>query len=66
MIGVSDADLTRACALAPADGWDAAWIRTPGDVRATLRGCRFDVARAERVRVFIETFLRHTKGRWNG
>jgi phage terminase large subunit-like protein len=66
MIGTSDADVARARALAEAAGWDAAWIRTPGDVRATRRGCRFDQARAERVRTFIETFIRHTKGRWAG
>ena len=66
MTGVSDADLARARALATAAGWEATWIRTPGDVRATLRGCRFDRERAERVRDFIQTFLRHTKGKWAG
>ena len=66
MIGVSDADVSRAQAIATAAGWDPAWIRTPGDVRATLRGCRFDLARAERVRQFVETFGRHTKGKWSG
>lgn len=66
MTGVSDADVARAHAVAVAAGWDPVWIRTPGDVRATLRGCAFDVAAAERVRAFVETFGRHTKGRWAG
>jgi phage terminase large subunit-like protein len=66
MIGVSDADVSRAQAIAVAAGWDPAWIRTPGDVRATLGGCRFDLARAERVREFIQGFCRHTKGKWIG
>lgn len=52
--------------MATGAGWDPSWIRTPGDVRATLRGCQFDLGRAERVRSFIEGFIRHTKGRWTG
>jgi len=66
MTGVSPEDLPRAQAIATAAGWDSAWIRTPGDVRATLRGCWFDLERADRVRQFIQTFCRHTKGKWSG
>lgn len=66
MTGVSDADVRRARATAAAAGWDPAWIVTPADVRATLRGCVFDMSAAERVREFFRTFLRHTKGRWQG
>lgn len=58
-------DRAEAHRLAVAAGWDPIWIRTRGDVRATLRGCSFDLAAAEHVREFFG-FLRHTKGIWAG
>ena len=59
-------DRARAVAIATAAGWEAAWMRSTADVRATLHGCWFDLAAAERVREFFATFLRHTKGKWQG
>ncbi len=47
------------------EGWDA-WIRTPADEHAVATGCRFDLAEAERVRLFFRTLLRHSKGQWAG
>ncbi len=62
----TDRDVARARACAIAGGWDPAWIRTPADVRATLRGCVVDVRPAETVRDFLAAFCRHAKGRWAG
>lgn len=42
------------------------WVRTAADRRAVEEGCRFDPARAERVRKFFRTLLRHSKGQWAG
>lgn len=51
---------------AKSDGW-AEWIRSKHDERAVLKGCTFDIGRAEHVRTFFRTYLRHSKGRrWAG
>lgn len=50
---------------AKAEGW-ADWIRSEHDERAVLNGCHFDIAAAEHVRTFFETFLRHSKDPWAG
>jgi len=42
------------------------WIRNEGDRRAVGRGCWFDEEAAERAAGWIETYLRHGKGRWDG
>ena len=42
------------------------WLQTPGDAAAVKRGCKFDVAAAERVREFFRRFLVHSKGEWAG
>jgi phage terminase large subunit-like protein len=59
-------DRAKARARAKRQGWNPAWIRTDADVRAVLRGCRFDLDAAERVRDFFAKFLRHSKGQWAG
>lgn len=41
-------------------------IKTKGDRRAVANGCWFDVAAADRVCYFFETFLKHSKGQWAG
>lgn len=41
-------------------------MQTAADVRAADEGCYFDPGAAERVRVFFDKFLRHSKGRWAG
>lgn len=43
------------------EGW-LKWIRTPADEHALLKGCWFDIARAEHVEEFHVRFLRHSKG----
>jgi phage terminase large subunit-like protein len=59
-------DRAKARARAKRQGWNPDWIRTDADVRAVLRGCKFDEAAAERVREFFAKFLRHSKGQWAG
>lgn len=39
---------------------------TPADFAAVEAGCYFDLAEAERVRVFFRRFLRHSKGQFSG
>jgi hypothetical protein len=39
---------------------------TAADQAAVAEGCVFDLAAAERVRVFFRQFLRHSKGQWAG
>jgi phage terminase large subunit-like protein len=52
--------LTKARAKATRHGWDSAWIRTELDVRAVLDGgCRYDLARAQRVVNFFDKVLHH-------
>lgn len=46
-------------------GW-AKWIVTPGDEKALLNGCWFDLERAEIVERFFAEFLRHSKGDFAG
>ena len=48
---------------AKAAGWSD-YIRTAADERALLEGCTFDLARAQRVSRFGESFVRHSTGRW--
>lgn len=47
------------------EGW-AQWIRSEADEKAVLKGCFFDVQAGERVCMFFEKFLRHSKGQWAG
>ena len=47
------------------EGWSS-WIRNDADEKAVLGGCWFDRESADRVVVFFERFLRHTKGQWAG
>lgn len=42
------------------------WVRNASDEAAVDQGCRFDLARADRVRQFCAKFLRHSKGEWAG
>jgi len=43
------------------------WVRAPADERAVVAGCAFDLAAADRVRLFFRRFLRHSEGeRWAG
>ena len=58
-------DLAQRLADARAQGWSD-WIRSEADERAVLEGCVFDLPGAQRVRTFIEQFLRHSKGEWAG
>jgi phage terminase large subunit-like protein len=59
-------DRAKARAIARRQMWDPDRIRTEADVRAVLRGCRFDGKAAERVREFFVKFLRHSKGQFGG
>ena len=42
------------------------WMTGPADEHAVAAGCTFNLHRAERVREFFSTFLRHTKGEYAG
>ena len=46
-------------------GW-AHWIKSTGDERAALNGCRFVHRNAERVERFCAQFCCHSKGQWAG
>lgn len=46
-------------------GW-LKWIRSAADEHALLKGCRFDIARAEHVEEFLATFLVHTQDPFRG
>lgn len=46
---------------AKSEGWSE-WIRSSSDERALLDGCRFNIARGEKVVAFFPTFLCHSKG----
>lgn len=48
------------------DAITAQWIKGPLDEAAVAEGCRFDLAKADRVRKFFSSFLRHSKGEWAG
>lgn len=48
------------------DAATRAMIRTAADETAVREGCRFDLARAERVRTFFPKFLRHSEGPFAG
>jgi len=50
---------------AKSEGWGD-WIRTEADERAVREGYRFDVDAAERVLIFFQRFLCHSKGQWAG
>lgn len=42
------------------------WVRSPADEAFVASGGRFDRSAAERVRMFFQRFLRHSKGEWAG
>jgi phage terminase large subunit-like protein len=52
-------------ARARRQGW-IRYIRSEADERAMLEGCRFDIARAERVQEFCGEFLCHSQGDYAG
>ena len=52
--------------MAEAAGWNPWWLRSWGDVPATLDGCYLDEAVGRRACDFFPRFLRHSKGRWAG
>lgn len=47
------------------EGW-LSWVRSEADEHAMLSGCRFSVAKGERVVNFFPKFLRHSKGDFAG
>ena len=55
----------EACEKALAGGWSPWWIRTLGDVEATLEGCRFDFDAGNRVCDFLERLVL-SKGKFSG
>jgi phage terminase large subunit-like protein len=59
-------DLKRAKAKAVGENFDPAFVRTPNDATAVLRGYRFEIAAAERVRTFLKTLCCLSTGRWTG
>lgn len=42
------------------------WVRSKSDEAAVDAGCTFDISSADRVRKFLFTFIRHSKGQWAG
>src|SRR5436190_20951737 len=57
--------LVQKLTQAKQEGWED-WIRSEADERALLAGYRFDIRTAERVRIFLRQFIRHSKGQWAG
>ena len=63
---VEHPDYEKAVGMAEDQGWNAWWIRRYGDVQAVLDGCYFDIAAAEYICDFFESFLTLSKGKWAG
>lgn len=42
------------------------WVRSKADELAVDQGCTFDLRAADRVRIFLGKFCRHSKGEWAG